>query len=102
MEKLTDGPVGLGTKYRAQWKGSPYVEMETIAYDRPHSWTMHNGGPIEVMLTCRLEPIPEGTRVHGVRAAPARLVSTRVSPLPRRHTPRRSSEYAPHPKRSGA
>lgn len=64
MEKLTDGPVGLGTRYRARWKGSPYVEMETVAYDRPRTWTMHNGGPIEVTLTCRLEPVPEGARLH--------------------------------------
>lgn len=63
MEKLTDGPVGLGTRYRAKWKSSPLVELETVAYDRPHSWTMHNGGPIEVTLTGRFEPVPEGTRL---------------------------------------
>ncbi|MEO7147529.1 MAG: SRPBCC family protein [Terrimesophilobacter sp.] len=64
MEKLTDGPVGLGTRYRAKWTSSPQVELETVAYDRPFSWTMHNGGPVEVTLTCRLEPVPEGTRLH--------------------------------------
>jgi hypothetical protein len=64
MEKITPGPVGLGTKYRAKWKSSPYVELETVAYDRPHSWTMHNGGMIEATFTCRLEPVPEGTRLH--------------------------------------
>lgn len=63
MEKISDGPVGVGTKYRAKWKGSPYVELETIHFDRPRSWTMHNGGPIEVTLTCRLEPVPDGTRL---------------------------------------
>lgn len=61
MEKLTDGPVGLGTRYRAKWKGSPEVVLETLGYERPRSWTMHNGGPIEVTFTCRLEPVPEGT-----------------------------------------
>ena len=60
MEKLTDGPVGLGTRYRAKWKQSPQVELETIAYDRPRSWTMHNGGPVEVTFTCRLEPVGAG------------------------------------------
>ncbi len=64
MEKLTEGPVGPGTKYRAKWKGSPYVELETVAFDRPHGWTMHNGGPIEVRFTCRLEAVPEGTRLY--------------------------------------
>lgn len=64
MEKLTDGSVGLGIRYRAKWKSSPLVELETVAYDRPHSWTMHNGGPIEVTFTGRLELVPEGTRLH--------------------------------------
>ena len=64
MEKLTDGPIGLGTRYRAKWKSSPVVELETVAFERPQSWTMHNGGPIEVTLTCRLEAVPEGTRLH--------------------------------------
>ena len=64
MDKLTEGPVELGTRYRAKWKSSPYVELETVAFDRPRSWAMHNGGPIEVSFTCRLEPVPEGTRLH--------------------------------------
>lgn len=63
MEKVTEGPVGLGTKYRAKWSNSPYVELETVAYDRPRSWTMHNGGPLEVRFTCTLEPVAEHTRL---------------------------------------
>jgi len=64
MEKITEGPIGVGTKYRAMWKSSPVVEVETTHYERPHTWTVHNGGPIEVTLTCRLEPVAEGTRLH--------------------------------------
>lgn len=64
MEKITDGPVGLGTKYRAKWRGSPYVELETVRFERPRTWTMHNGGAIEVTFTCRLEPVGEGTELH--------------------------------------
>lgn len=63
MEKVTDGPVGLGTRYRAKWKSSPEVHVETIAYDRPRGWAVHNGGPIEVTVTIRLEPVAEGTRL---------------------------------------
>ena len=63
MDKLTDGPIGLGTKYRAKWKSSPYVDLETVAYDRPHSWTMHNDGPIEVTFSCRLSRVRDGTRL---------------------------------------
>jgi hypothetical protein len=63
MEKLTEGPIRVGTRYRAKWSNSPYVELETVTYDRPHSWTMHNGGPIEVTFTCNLEAVSEGTRL---------------------------------------
>lgn len=63
MTKLTPGPVGAGTRYRARWSTSPLVELETVAFDRPRSWTMHNGGPIEVTLRCTLEAVPEGTRL---------------------------------------
>ena len=66
MEKLTDGPIGPGTRFRAKWKSSPFVELEILAFDRPHSWTMHNGGPIEVWFTCQLESAPQGTRVHAI------------------------------------
>jgi hypothetical protein len=64
MEKLTEGPVGVGTRYRAKWKSGPPVELEIVAFDRPHGWTAHNGGPVEVTFTCRLEPVSEGTRLH--------------------------------------
>jgi Polyketide cyclase / dehydrase and lipid transport len=64
MEKLTEGPVGLGTRYRAKWRTSPVVELETVAYDRPRSWTMHNEGSIEVTFTCHLDPLPGGTQMH--------------------------------------
>jgi len=64
MDKLTDGPVGEGTRYRAKWKSSPFVELETVRFDRPHTWTMHNAGLIEVTFTARLEPVSEGTKLH--------------------------------------
>ena len=35
--QATDGPVGLGTTYRAKWKAGPHVVVETVAYDRPAS-----------------------------------------------------------------
>jgi hypothetical protein len=63
MEKITDGPVGVGTRYRAKWKISPQVEVETIAFDRPRGWAAHNDGPVEVTVTARLEPVADGTRL---------------------------------------
>jgi len=64
MDMLTEGPVGKGTRYRAKWKSSPMVELETVRFERPHTWTMHNAGPIEVTFTARLEAMSEGTKLH--------------------------------------
>jgi hypothetical protein len=65
VEKLTEGPVGLGTKYLAKWKAAPKaVEVETIKFDRPHGWAGHNGGAIEVTVTIRIVPTEDGITLH--------------------------------------
>lgn len=38
VEKLTDGPVGVGTRYRARWANSGPTAVEVIQFDRPRSW----------------------------------------------------------------
>jgi uncharacterized protein YndB with AHSA1/START domain len=38
IEKLTDGPVGAGTRYRARWANSGPTTVEVMAFDRPRSW----------------------------------------------------------------
>jgi hypothetical protein len=65
VEKLTDGPVGKGTRFAVKWRSAPQpVTVEVIDFDRPHGWVSHNGGPLEVTLTIRLEGVPEGTRLR--------------------------------------
>jgi hypothetical protein len=39
------------------------VELKILEYERPKCWTVHNGGPLEVTMTARLEPVPDGTRL---------------------------------------
>jgi uncharacterized protein YndB with AHSA1/START domain len=38
IEKLTDGPVGVGTRYRARWANSGPTTVEVVRFDRPRSW----------------------------------------------------------------
>jgi uncharacterized protein YndB with AHSA1/START domain len=38
IEKVTDGPVGVGTRYRARWANSGPTAVEVVQFDRPHSW----------------------------------------------------------------
>ncbi len=38
VEKVTDGPIGLGTRYEAEFlKGSP-MTIELVRFDRPLEW----------------------------------------------------------------
>ena len=54
MEKLTDGPLGVGSRFRAKWTKSKVVTMECTKYDRPHAWCYVNDGPITVELNIEL------------------------------------------------
>ena len=62
MEQLTDGPVEVGTRFRAKWKQGPVVFTELTAYERPSSWTYVNGGSIGCVLTITLELRPAAGR----------------------------------------
>lgn len=68
VEKLTDGAVGVGTRFRAKWKQGPVIETECTLFDRPRAWRYENGGPASLVLTIILEPTPTGgtrTTSHG-------------------------------------
>jgi hypothetical protein len=60
VTKLDDGPVGLGARYRANWKGSPELIVECVAFDPPRSWTNTNGGPIAITSTFTVAPTAGG------------------------------------------
>jgi hypothetical protein len=64
VDKVTDGPIAVGTTFREKWKGSPWIDVECVEYDRPRQWAYHNGGPIEVTYTARFEATPTGTRLY--------------------------------------
>ena len=68
IEQLTDGPVGVGTRFRAKWKQGPVIESVCSHFERARMWRYENGGPISVVLTVTLEPTSSGgTRMtsHG-------------------------------------
>ena len=60
MEKLTDGEIRPGSRFRAKWTKSPVVELEIVRFDRPHGWAYRNGGAIAVDLDIVLEPKDDG------------------------------------------
>ncbi len=60
VEKLTDGPLGVGTRFRAKWKQGPVIETQCTLRERPRQWRYENGGPVSLVLTLTLEPTPNG------------------------------------------
>jgi hypothetical protein len=63
MVKITDGPIGVGTKMSGKWTKSKQIELECTRFDRPFSWTWVNGGPVSVTLTINLAEDDGGTRL---------------------------------------
>jgi hypothetical protein len=63
VEKVTDGPVGRGTRYRAKWKNSPQIEVDYVHFDRPHTWRAHSDGLLESNFQCMIEPHADGAKV---------------------------------------
>jgi len=64
VENLTPGPLGLGSRYRGDFKGSGVVEYEYVEFDRPRRFAHRADvkiGRIRHVFT--FEPVPEGTRL---------------------------------------
>jgi hypothetical protein len=64
MTKLTDGPIGLGTRMAAKWTMSGHLELVCTEYERPYRWAWVNGGPIAVTLSVTLSEEAGGTRLR--------------------------------------
>lgn len=71
MSKITDGPIGVGTKFQAKWKQSEPLVVECVRFDRPNRLTLENGGSIEAHVDISLTPNGTGTHfVSRFRARP--------------------------------
>lgn len=60
IEKLTEGPVGAGTKFRAKWKPSGEAIVECTHSDRPRRWRCVSKGPLSVIFDGSVEPTAGG------------------------------------------
>lgn len=87
--KTSDGPVGVGTKYRqTRSLPSPSEEaFEVTEFEPDQRLAIHGGlGPFEGTLTYELETVADGTRItnsadleaHGLLKIAAPLASSRV------------------------
>lgn len=67
VEKLSEGPIGLGTRYRAEVaNGGRLVSMviEYTAFERPRRLASKTTmSSMDIGYTLTFEPVPEGTRM---------------------------------------
>ena len=64
VKKLTDGPIGLGTRFEGEWlKGDPML-TEYVAFDRPRAWrSIGRSRRLHATSEGRVAPTAEGTRL---------------------------------------
>jgi uncharacterized protein YndB with AHSA1/START domain len=115
-EKISPGPIGVGTRFRSVMTGTgPAVEMtiEYTAYDRPNrlaSTTHLSNMDIEGVLL--FEPVSDGTRMQWIWDIEPRGLYKLIGPLVQRMGERQERaiwtglkhllEAQPHPSRAGA
>jgi uncharacterized protein YndB with AHSA1/START domain len=67
-EKISDGPIGVGTQYRAEVVsgGRPVsMDIEVTAYERPRRLTSKTTmSAMDIAYTLTFEPVGEGTRMR--------------------------------------
>ena len=65
VEKITDGDVGRGTRFRVVFgRGVGEALVEHTAFDRPRSWSsLSRSRLLDVESANRVEPIPGGCRL---------------------------------------
>jgi hypothetical protein len=63
VEKLTDGPIRVGTRFRARWSGTGSTDVEVIRHDRPNAWaTRSTAMGIEVITSGSVSASAGGSR----------------------------------------
>src|ERR671921_859090 len=61
VERVAAGPLGVGTTYLAEWKGSGPIEVKIITFERPRRWsTTGRGAKMDANLTGEVIPLADG------------------------------------------
>jgi hypothetical protein len=64
VEKLTDGPVGVGTRYLAEWQQGGPNTVEYTRFERPTSWEATSDSKmLGMVFQARVEPTSAGSRL---------------------------------------
>ncbi len=98
VEQLTDGPPGLGSRFREGTKPPLGREFEMVTefteFDRPHRFHVHVvEGPSPIDGTWSFEPDGAGTRVHFVADGKLGGVPKWLEPVAKRVLSRQFAKY---------
>jgi uncharacterized protein YndB with AHSA1/START domain len=64
LEKLTDGPVGVGARYRMEFTQGPPAISECVRFERPSLWELAGGSKvISSGFRGRVEPNTDGSHL---------------------------------------
>jgi hypothetical protein len=64
VQRLTDGPIGVGTRYRAEWQQGGPNTIEYRRFERPTSWeATADSKTLGMVFQGRVEPTPAGSRL---------------------------------------
>lgn len=66
MEKLNEGPIGIGTHFLAKWTLSDTINVEITRYERPAYVTFENGGQLSVILELSLSSSDNTTEMNTI------------------------------------
>jgi hypothetical protein len=90
IEKLTDGPIGAGTRYAAEFVKGPRMVMECTRYERPNAWSLTgNSRALTARGGWRVLPSVDGAHLvmhtemelHGLLKLAAPLLRRRMQPM---------------------
>ncbi|MGA7273005.1 MAG: SRPBCC family protein [Acidimicrobiia bacterium] len=82
VEKVTDGPVGVGTRFEAKWTRTRPVVVEVVGFDRPEKWeTRSKSGGLEITVRGTLSEAGGGTRIQTHLAVRAKGLARLYAPL---------------------
>jgi glyoxylase-like metal-dependent hydrolase (beta-lactamase superfamily II) len=82
VEKLTEGPVGVGTRYRAQWSNSGPTTVEVVQFDRPWRWETHaNARGMGIRFQGTVTDAAPGARYTAYLELRLRRLARLVAPL---------------------
>ena len=88
IDKITDGPVGVGTRYTTEFVKGPPMVMECVQYERPTQWALvGESAAMKAVSGGKIVPTAEGAHLVMRMEIEPRSVLRLALPLLRRRLP---------------